>query len=368
MPGDRRLERLKVAQEQAFTKKQEAYQRQQDSWKHFSDKKREMNQAFKAKQDAYDSQERAWQDYQSISGRNGPRIEYLKSAIKIANQNTKNAFDQASFARDCNDKASAKSYVMQGRCYRAGYTSYVEERRQLIEECRSAAVQYEPYKQAFESAKIAFDQAKDEHNQAKATYERADNELKHAKADFDEAAKAFQAKLAKIEAGHVKAKEDKQAIAIKAGVPYQYWNDVYISKGRRGKVNIYFGGTDKPTGLGHGHYVINSSGSIVYKRDPWDPHGLENFIDNKAVEYLIYDHPARSDKLPILSGKASGTTYVHGKEAGESVHITQVYDDGYHVSWDVKSDGTIGRIHWTNDKISLGDISRFLPPTDARNF
>ena len=284
MTSDSRLEQLKVVQERAFTKKQEAYQKQQDSWKKLSEAKSKLNQAFEAKQDAYNSQERAWQDYRSISDHNGPRIEYLKSAQEAAYLNMKDAFDRASSAHDCHDGASAKSYATEGHKYQAESKSYVEERRRLVAECRSAKAQYEPYKQAFEDAKIVFGNAKDEYEQAKVTRERANNEFKQAKADFDEAAKAFQARLSELKTEYTKKKESNQAIAARAGVPYQYRNDVYVSEDSDGTKNIYFGGMGKPDGPGHGHYSIDSYGSIIYKREPFDPHGHQNFEDDGACK------------------------------------------------------------------------------------
>jgi hypothetical protein len=285
MTSDARLEQLKVAQDQAYTKKQEAYQKQQDSWKKLSEARRKMNLAFEAKQSAFQSQEKAWQDYRFISDRNGPRIEYLKSAQETAYLNMKAAFERASSAHDYHDGASAKSYATEGHNYQAESKGCVEERRRLVEECRSAKAQHEPYKQAFEDAKTAFINDKNEYERAKVAHERDGCEFKRAKADFDEAAKAFQARLSELKTEHSKKKESDQAIAAKAGVPCQYQNDVYVSEGPNGIINIYFGGVDKPDGLGHGHYVMDSSGSVTYRREPFDPHGAQNFENFKEPAY-----------------------------------------------------------------------------------
>jgi hypothetical protein len=279
----------------------------------------------------------------------------------------KNAFDRASSAHDSHDGASAKSYATEGHNYKAEAQGYVQERRRLIDECRNAKASYEPYKKTFEEAKIAFGRIKDDHEQAKIAHERANDEFKRAKTDFDSATKAFQARLTELKSENIKRKESNRAIAAKAGVPYQYRDNVYVSEGPDGTINIYFGGMGQSDGFGHGHYAMDSSGNITYKREPFDPHGHQNFANKNAVEYLAYDRHMRSGKLPIMSGKTNGTIYLHGEKAGQLVHFTQVYDDGFHISWDAKSDGTIEGVHWTNDKLNPGDPSKFLPPNDARN-
>lgn len=280
MAKDAKLEQLKVAQDQTFSKKQDAYQTQQRSWDYLLGLKDKMNRAFETKQKAFEDQERAWRDYRSVSDRNGPRIERLNSDQERTYQNMKDAFDKASSAHDSRDGASAKAYANEGHGYKSEAQRYVEERRQLVEDCRSAKARHEPYKRAFEDAKIAFGRIKDEFEKAKATHERANAEFKRAKADFDAATKAFQSRLNEVKVENTNKKESKRALAIKAGVPYQYQDDVYISNQFDGAINIYFGGVGKPDGFGHGHYTLSAHGEVVYKRDPFDPHGTHNFTES----------------------------------------------------------------------------------------
>lgn len=287
MANDTRLEQLKIAQERAFTKKQETYQVQQNSWKRLSDARDRMNRAYDTKQSAYDFQERAWQDSQSVSGRNSPRIEYLKSAQETAYQNMKNAFERASYAHDNHEGASAKSNADEGHRYKEESKGYVEERRRLVEECKSARARHEPYKRAFEEAKTVFGRAKDEYEQAKIAHERANNEFKSAKVGFDEAAKAFQARLSELKADFAKKKENNRAIATRAGVPYQYRDDVKISEEPDGSISILFGGFGKPDGPGHGHYCMHPDGSVSYDRNPGDSHGAKNFTDSRRDYFSI---------------------------------------------------------------------------------
>lgn len=329
MANDARLEQLKIAQERAFTKKQDAYQKQQNSWKPLSDAKDRLNRAFEAKQNAFKAQSQAWQDYRSVSDYNGPRIESLNAAQERAYQNMKNAFDRASSAHDNHEGASAKAYADEGHRYQAESKGYVEERRRLVEECKNARARHEPYKRAFDDAKIAFGHIKDEHEQAKSAHERANDEFKRAKTDFDAAAKAFQARLSELKAENSNKKENRRALAAKAGVPYQYRDDVYVSEDPDGTINIFFGGFGTPDGPGHGHYSMDSSGKVTYKRDPSDDHGSKNFtgangIFNGQPAKIIISDMDNSNHIDIYYGgigEPDGPGHNHVSVIKESVRF-----------------------------------------------
>jgi hypothetical protein len=78
-------------------------------------------------------------------------------------------------------------------------------------------------------------------------------------------------------------------------------------------------------------------------------------------EYLIGQLRARSSKTPKgTSKKQSETMYIRGPRAGKLIHVSQFYDDGYHVSWDAMPDGTVANPHWTNHKTDSHE-----PPPDA---
>ena len=78
--------------------------------------------------------------------------------------------------------------------------------------------------------------------------------------------KAFKTRLEQVRASSRKRREDKKSIAAKAGVPFQYRDNVWISKESDGNINIYFGGVGKPDGPGHGHYVMDQNGNVTYRR------------------------------------------------------------------------------------------------------
>ena len=114
MARDAELDRLKVAQDVAFQRKQNAYQAQQTAWEKLSSARDEMNRAYEAKQRAYYTQDQAWQYYQSVKSHNGPRIDWLNSQQEHAFHNMKQAFENASSAYERRDGASASMYALKG--------------------------------------------------------------------------------------------------------------------------------------------------------------------------------------------------------------------------------------------------------------
>lgn len=284
MAKDAELDRLKAAQDLAFQRKQDAYQAQQRAWDKRSAAREALNRAHEAKQRAYAEQDQSWQRYQSVRSSNGPRIDSLNAQQERAYQNMVAAFNSASSAHDSRDGASARMYADQGHAYEAESQGHVAERRRLVEEIRSARAAHEATKPAFQRTKDDFSACKRTFDAAKAEHERAGAEFKRAKADFDSCAKAFKSRLEKVKAESQKRRNDKKDVAAKAGVPYQYRDDVWVSTDRDGNTNIYFGGVGKPNGPGHGHYVMDRSGSVTYKRDPYDPHGAQNFEENRRED------------------------------------------------------------------------------------
>ena len=277
MGKDAELDRLKAAQDTAFNKKQNAYTTQQREWERRSSAREASNRAYEAMDRAYQAQDASWKEYDRIRSYNGPRIDTLNSLQEDAFRKMKQSYDNASSAYERRDGASASSYAAEGRRYKEESQRYVEERRRLVDEIRSARARHDATKPAFTRAKQEFESAKRAFDQAKTSHERAEAEFKKAKEEFNQAVKAFKQRLETVKVESKKRQDDKRSTAEKAGVPQQYLDAVWISKDRNGNTNIYFGGVGKPNGPGHGHYVLDKNGTTVYKRDPFDPHGTQNF-------------------------------------------------------------------------------------------
>ena len=277
--------------------------------------------AYQRKQDAYQAQQRAYQeqdstlrDLQRMRDSYGPIIERLNSLQETAFQNMKRAFDNASSAYDRRDGAGNASYTAEGHRYEAESQGYVNVRRGLVAELRSA-------KERHDATKPAFQRAKDDFNSAKRAFDSAN--------------------------------------AAKAGVPHQYHDNVWISTDSSGNTNIYFGGVGKPNGPGHGRYVMDRNGNVTYKRDPFDPHGAQNF--EKADLYM---RSARRNHEPLGTNEHGGVFYRRSDSGGTVLHVTQYFADNYHVSWDATPYGN-NNVHWTNKNVPNGHPDRFVAPPDA---
>lgn len=361
MAKDAELEGLKLAQDAAFRNKQSAYETQQSAWERRRAAAEAMNAAYAEQDRAYNAQQSSWESLQRLRDSYGPRIEQLNRLQELAYQNMGASFSSASAAHDRHDGAAAKSYAEQGHAYKAESRGYVEERRRLVAELRSAAAQHQTYTPAFQAARGRFQAAKAEFASAKAAHEKTQTAFKAAKEAFDKASKAFQARLAVVREKNAKKANDKRSIAERAGVPYAYRDKCYIKKGSDGIIQIYFGGVGEPNGPGHGHYTMDPSGKVTYKREPFDPHGKQNFEDEKEAA-LIYTRSARSQHMPAGNNHGDGIFYKRDSDA--VLHITQYFADNYRVSWDATPSGN-RNIHWTNQNVPTGHPDRHTPPSDA---
>lgn len=254
---DAELDRLKSARESARQRQQAAWEAQQAAWQ---------------------DQQAAWEAYMSIKLTNGPLIDNLSARQEKAYQEMKSAFESASLAHNMRDDASARMYANEGHVCKARSQTLAAERRQLVSEIRAARERLNAAKPAFWSAKDEFARAQQTFHSARAEHALAQDEFKRAKADFESYTKAFRSRLDELKSA---SRKKRKKLAAKAGVPLQYQDDVWISIEPNGNVNIYFGGVNEPDGLGHGHYVMDPNGTVTYMRDPFKPHGAQNFTENR---------------------------------------------------------------------------------------
>lgn len=379
---DAELYRLRSARDAAKQRQQTAWQTQQSAYERRSSANAIMNQAYEAQQTAYANQQAAWDAYMSVKRANGPRIDSLNSQQERAYHNMVSAFESASSAYYARDGASARMYADQGHAYKAEAQDCVAERRQLVAEIRAARERFNAVKPAFQAAKSEFACARQAFQSAKAEHERAQAEFKKAKAEFDDCAKAVKDRLDELNSAHRKRRKEKKSIAEKAGVPLQYQDNVLISTDPDGITNIYFGGIGKPNGTRHGHYAMDRNGTVTYRREPFDPHGTQNFTDAPGgILYdrrtrtdvpggTLYDRRARTNTLPLgVSNRDNDTNDRSGvfydRRRQIDLHVTQYYKDNYRVSWDTKGKAD-ENYHWTDQNFPSGHRESHIPPEDAR--
>ena len=135
--------------------------------------------------------------------------------------------------------------------------------------------------------------------------------------------KAFKTRLEQVRASSKKRREDKKSIAEKAGVPSQYRDNVWISKDSDGNTNIYFGGIGKPDGPGHGHYVMDQNGTVTYRREPFGPHGAQNFEETRREKATL-----RMAQIAINQWARSAATprVLQSEDSDFKVQVKSGYD------------------------------------------
>ena len=74
-------------------------------------------------------------------------------------------------------------------------------------------------------------------------------------------------------------RDSVKSIARKVKVPREYRSIAHAVYALN-YIHLYFGGMGgDPLGPGHGHYVMDYSGNVIYRRDPNAPRGIQNYTD-----------------------------------------------------------------------------------------
>jgi uncharacterized coiled-coil DUF342 family protein len=325
----RACEPLHDALNRARGRQQEAYDAQQRAWERRQSAQADTSRAYEAKQGLHDNQQEAWDELNRLRDSNGPRIGALREEhdqmferIKSLSQEIDNAFSWG-------NKTEAFEKIEEVKQLRSDIRDLPPQWRELsakISEAKDtharASERFKPLQAEFvrlrsisdeakadhlgasadfKSAQAACRQAQAEFDTAKAEHQRRTDEFRAAKAEADRTKDAFNRRLAGLRAEQERRQNDKRSLAQQAGVPSQYWDDVWVSIDSDGSVNIYFGGVGEPVGDGHGHYALNASGQVTYRRDPGEDHGAHNFTNYEERPPTAFDerpktyNPAKSD-------------------------------------------------------------------------
>jgi hypothetical protein len=252
MVNDASLARLKAALDQALRDEQNARNELECSNLLLLDAKDRMNEAFDEKQYAYKVQEFEWLGYLSVLKRNHPKIDALSAAIEKAHQDMEKSYKKAPNSRK----------------YQAKLDGYTQKKCRLIEKCRTAKDLYTPYEQAFKKAIKVFRSTVKE-------YYKLENDRKKAEANLKIAACCLRAIEQLLNTGHNKfiadganEKDERRAIAMWAGVPYRYRDDVRIVRESDGTLNILFGGKGGSDGPGHDCIKVKTKDIVPQKSKP----------------------------------------------------------------------------------------------------
>lgn len=326
MAKDAELDRLKAAQDLAFQRKQNAFDTMQRAWEKLSVARDSMNRAHEAKQRAFDYQNSSWQSLQRLRDSYGPRIEQLNSSQEAAYQNMKNAYESACSAYSNRNGAMAASYAEDGRRYKAEAQGYVAERRRLVDELRKSKEAHDATKQDFLRAKDDFNRAKRDFEKLREDHGTAKKAFQDAKSAFDKAVENFKNRLEVIKSENSKRQDDNRRLAERAGVPYQYLENVKVRRDSDGTINFYFGGIGDADGQWHGHIATDSFGKVIYRRMPQEDHGAKNFtgangVFNGQPAKIVFSDRGNSNRIDIYFGGADEPDG-HGHS-----HITVIKDN-----------------------------------------
>lgn len=317
-----------------------------------------MNRAFEAKDRAYNAQQSAWQDYQRVKSSNSPRIDSLNSQQESAFQNMKRAYDNASSAYDRRDGASASSYAAEGRSYKEESQRYVARRRRLVEEIRSARSRLgrtswtssEPRTNLLARGQRSRPQNRST-NARRPNSNSPQSRVRPSRHNIPGSADE------KVKAENKKRSDDRRSIAEKAGVPYRVLRQgVGVQAVRRHDQHLLRWGWQ--TGWsGHGHYVLDRNGKVTYKRDPYDPHGTQNFTDkDDSPGGTLYDRRARSGRSHLAQKVFSPDMTVVANTQRSTMTITTDFRRISSTAKNVKR-------HWTNQNARKKSPNRHVLTT-----
>ena len=307
MPRSAELDSLFARKQEAFVRKQAAFQkyidaknraneahdRMQLAWDRRVTAREEMNREYNSMQQSKGSRDAIWADFNRVRQGNSSRIEQLRQEADMEHEMMKNCFDSASAAYSYGNKADAPMYSSEGHAHKERRDYLNAEVGRLIQEINSAKSNAKwqtssSHSNSFQCAKSNFDNAKMMHESAEAEFKSAKAERDVYKTEFDSAQAEFerlkdacQRKLDEIKANN---RKERERILDKAGVGYLNRQDAKIVKKADGTTQVYHGGLGSGDGFGHGHVALDQSGKRTYSRDAFEKHGSQNYTDRKNGE------------------------------------------------------------------------------------
>ena len=325
MPRSAELDSLFARKQEAFVRKQAAFQkyidaknraneahdRMQLAWDRRVTAREEMNREYNSMQQSKGSRDAIWADFNRVRQGNSSRIEQLRQEADMEHEMMKNCFDSASAAYSYGNKVDAPMYSSEGHAHKERRDYLNSEVGRLIQEINSAKTNAKwqtssSHSNSFQYAKSNFDNAKMMHESAEAEFKSAKAERDAYKAEFDSAQAEFerlkdacQRKFDEIKANN---RKERERILDKAGVGYLNRQDAKIVKKADGTTQVYHGGLGSGDGFGHGHVALDQSGKRTYSRDAFEKHGSQNYVDAQYGTFGEKSAKVYSDKRKGHSG------------------------------------------------------------------
>lgn len=280
MPKNTELDRLKSVEQEAFKKKQRAWDNYADlrdrckdshsvmesAWQERLSAREKMNSEYANMQQARELSKQIWGEYGRIRDNNNYEIERLRAEADSEHQQMIACFERASECYEYGDKSEAPYWSQEGHAHKDRRDELNEEVRRLCGEVKSAKQDAEwraPKVDAsvFHQAKAVFESAKARHEAVQSEFKQLKTERDQAKAEFEaaqeehmRAKEAFQKKLEEVKASN---QRERDKVLDKAGVRYSERKNAKIVKKADGTTQVYHGGVGSGDGYGHGHTVLD---------------------------------------------------------------------------------------------------------------
>ncbi len=305
MPRNYELDYLKSREQDAFSRKQTAFQHYADArdrcneahaamqiaWEERCSAREEMNREYEEMQRASENYREVWDEYGRIRNEKQYEIDRLRADADYEHQSMIDCFEKASDCYEYGDRSEAPYWSQQGHEHKDRRNELNEEISRLCQEIKDAKANAEwratkTNSSAFHRAKDAFEQAKSRHESAQAEFKRLKAERDHLKDIFDSLQEEhtrlkeeFQRKLEEVKAAN---KRERDRTLEQAGVRSSERGDAKIIKKADGTTQIYHGGIGGGDGLGHGHTVLDPFGKKTYARGAFEEHGHQNFTNEET--------------------------------------------------------------------------------------
>lgn len=284
MASDTELERLAEIQQAAFAKLNVARDDMNQAQECRAEAQKAVNGAWEIMQNAKKVQQYCRDNLEATRQSLGRKIEALRSEADSKHTQMCNAFAAAPIAFRSGDKSGAKEYSYRGKSLRLERDRLNAQVRSYTQRIKQEQAIYTAAEADLESKLYVFREARAAHDREKANYGRLKAAYDEAKKEAEQAKQAFHARLAVVRAERDARRVEYRRIAKSAGVPHQYLDDIRVRQDTNGGYNIYFGGEGTPDGDGHGHYAVDASGHVTYRRNPLDPHGAHNYSSVVAAD------------------------------------------------------------------------------------
>lgn len=281
MPRDPDFDRLEAERHQALRLERDTGTALKNAEDSLSAAHLTHAKALAASERARQEEERTLHRYREVRRINPRHIRALEAKKKHALASRKQARAEALAIeyRRIDTGGLAARYRAEGDRYKEQAQACDDERLRLVNEIRYAREAHEAAVTKCVCAERDVVAAKQAVALAETNYQRAVAAHAEAEAKVQAAQLASHTWRQQLEAAALQRREEDRLIALQAGVPARYLDNIQVVHKDDGTTHIYFGGIGNPGGPYHGHYVLNADGVLEYARLPYAAGGGHNYVD-----------------------------------------------------------------------------------------